>query len=271
MYRIVYILFDVVMLLIVYGMIIYIDTSSEPAEQGFFCDDRSLKYPNLENTISVPALYVISHGVPILFVLISHFHTHKCGIDMRLHHTLCSYLLGSGILHLTANIVKVKLGKLRPNFFAVCRPDIQYPCTGQFINYYKCKGLDVEKIRHSRLSFPSLHAAVSTYGMVFLIIFIQTRYVRRTAFCLVWKCIQGCCMMWFCITSVSRIVDNKHHWADVIAGFLAGLAMSVWVAYQWAQITELRGTPPEEAEEELLKTTNESMKWGTKMNRSASI
>jgi hypothetical protein len=80
---------------------------------------------------------------------------------------------------------------------------------------------DLPSIDESRLSFPSGHSSIAFYSMLFLIMFIQHT----------WKChrmglmprlVQLCLFSLAIFIALSRIVDNKHHPTDVIAGAALG-------------------------------------------------
>ncbi len=43
---------------------------STPRRNGFFCDDESIRYPFRHGSISVPVLYTVTFGLPIISVRI---------------------------------------------------------------------------------------------------------------------------------------------------------------------------------------------------------
>jgi RsiW-degrading membrane proteinase PrsW (M82 family) len=57
--------------------------------------------------------------------------------------------------------------------------------------------------------------------------FIQYRVPKNTTFLLVpW--LQCFCLMWAMVCSFTRITDHRHHWWDVLAGFLLGAVMAIF-------------------------------------------
>jgi RsiW-degrading membrane proteinase PrsW (M82 family) len=57
--------------------------------------------------------------------------------------------------------------------------------------------------------------------------FIQHRVSKNATFLLVpW--LQCLCLMWAMICSFTRITDHRHHWWDVLAGFLIGAIMAIF-------------------------------------------
>lgn len=70
-------------------------------------------------------------------------------------------------------------------------------------------------------SFPSGHAQLSTHCAVFVILYVQNRI--GTHFSSLWKhLLQMVFLVFALVCSISRIVDKRHHWWDVLAGMLIG-------------------------------------------------
>ena len=94
-------------------------------------------------------------------------------------------------LQLLSGVCKLRSGRLRPHFIAVCRPDIEF--TSQicgtwnnpvYVTNFTCSGNSdlfpnestrTHRIRESRLSFLSGHTSLACYGMTFGVFFLQTR------------------------------------------------------------------------------------------------
>ena len=78
---------------------------------------------------------------------------------------------GAGCSQLTTDIAKYTIGRLRPHFFDVCRPDIN--CTDPkykniYIENFNCQQKNQKLLKDMRLSFPSGHSSFSAYCMIFL-------------------------------------------------------------------------------------------------------
>jgi hypothetical protein len=56
--------------------------------------------------------------------------------------------------------------------------------------------------------------------------FIQRRVPNITFLLVPW--LQCLCLMWAMICSFTRITDHRHHWWDVLAGFVLGAFMAVF-------------------------------------------
>ena len=73
------------------------------------------------------------------------------------------FLVGAATTVVLTDVGKYTIGRLRPHFLAVCKPDFsKLNCsTGfkkNFITNYVCTG-DKDLIKEARLSFPSGHAS----------------------------------------------------------------------------------------------------------------
>lgn len=63
------------------------------------------------------------------------------------------FVFGAVVEHLTTDIGKYSIGRLRPHFLSVCKPDTaQYDCTSGYITADVCTG-DQSLIREARLEF----------------------------------------------------------------------------------------------------------------------
>ena len=134
---------------------------------------------------------------------------------------------------------RYSVGRLRPHFFNVCNPDPSL-CTSDkatYVSDYNCtaspamfNNRTIKKAeKEVHLSFPSGHACFSVQAATFTIWYLQSRSSQlplRETFIL--PLIQlGLLIMAF-YTCISRIMDNKHHPTDVIAGALIGFLIQLF-------------------------------------------
>ena len=92
---------------------------------------------------------------------------------------------------------KLTAGRLRPHFLTVCHAGLVECGTWaspSYVTNYTCAGdsqlfpdeeVRNHRVREARLSFLSGHASLATYGMLYSIMFIQTRTRSSQAFRLV--------------------------------------------------------------------------------------
>ena len=144
-----------------------------------------------------------------------------------------AYFVGLMATAVLTDFVKIVIGRLRPNFLAVCQPERDiYTDLCHNRTYlvpeldFKCMSHDTPSVIESRKSFPSGHASLSFYAMCFLVLFINfTWKCRRMG--LLPRFVQFFLAMVAVYASITRFVDNKHHTSDILAGCVLGILMSL--------------------------------------------
>ncbi|PRD35084.1 UNVERIFIED_CONTAM: wun [Trichonephila clavipes] len=141
------------------------------------------------------------------------------------------FLFGACMSQLTTDIAKYSIGRLRPHFLSICQPNVNCSLEDphEYIVNFVCLGRDQNAIREARLSFPSGHSSFSAYTMVFTVIYLQA-CMRCKTNRLLRPFLQFILLMMTWYTALSRIADYKHHWSDVLIGFLLGIIAAVIVA-----------------------------------------
>ncbi len=145
------------------------------------------------------------------------------------HSSICVLLTTIGMSEFLTQVVKFYVGRLRPNFYALCGFDTS---TLSCLN-----SIDMET--EGRCSFPSGHSSMSTSAMGVLAYFYLGR-VGIAAACgngnqkvtmtsprkklSAFIALSPLLYSTFCATS--RLVDNWHHPSDVVAGICLGLFCS---------------------------------------------
>ncbi|XP_067947966.1 putative phosphatidate phosphatase [Watersipora subatra] len=246
---------DVIMLILVaVPSVVFKFANIQPTQRGFYCDDESIRYPYHSSTISTTALILVSGFMNIVIISICEiFHYHgvrrkkeattpepliwKIRVN-RCFYSICGYIwiLGFGLManQGLTDIGKWTVGRLRPHFIQACDPAnktwINNCNVGQYIEEVICTQPDQKIFNDLRLSFPSGHASLSAYAMVFLAYYIQKRIPRFAYTYLLKNVLQFVCiaMAWFC--ALSRVMDYKHHPTDVLGGFILGTIVALFTA-----------------------------------------
>ncbi|GFS37484.1 putative phosphatidate phosphatase [Trichonephila inaurata madagascariensis] len=203
---------------------------------GFFCDDESIKKPYHGDSVHVTYLFIVLLGIFPLFIHVSEYLFRKEIAKCSPHSTksqsklLLNYYY-SGFLHVLAvtEVLKVFVSELRPHFYYTCLPDMSnINCSKGFITNFNCTGNGSRWLidRDIYKSFPSGHSALSFYCFIFITTYLYSR--RKDAFynCLnVWwaRIVPPICFLWAIICCVSRILDNRHFWWDVLSGVCIGI------------------------------------------------
>ncbi|XP_060927128.1 phospholipid phosphatase 1 isoform X2 [Limanda limanda] len=235
-----FVLLDVACLVLAGLPFVILNVQHTPFQRGFFCNDDSIKYPAKEETISYQLLGGVMIPVVILTMIIgeclsvylnrikskSSFGNYLASV----YKAIGTFLFGAAMSQSLTDIAKYSIGRLRPHFLDICRPDWnKINCSGGYIENFTCTG-DATKVNEGRLSFYSGHASFSMYCMLFLALYLQARLQVE------WARLLRPTLQFFLIaatvyTGFSRVSDYKHHWSDVLTGLLQGALMALLVVF----------------------------------------
>jgi len=253
-------------------VILILDQFWPPNQRGFFADDQSLAYPYHGSTIPSHYLHVVGIIIPFFLILLHHFLNGQKGLNSGWKKnfailalpTLIGYLFGAASSQLITDVGKYSVGRLRPHFFDVCKPKYEKPVEELFPNYitnYTCEGNpDIfpdeeerkDRIREVSLSFPSGHSSFVWQAATFTILYLQAKFnkipwARKS---LLVPFIQVFTLAVAFFTAISRIMDNKHHPTDVIAGSLIGVICQILNVFGVTLIFSENSVPKSEKNKE---------------------
>ncbi|XP_034152682.1 phospholipid phosphatase 1 isoform X2 [Esox lucius] len=225
-----------------------------PFKRGFFCSDDSIKYPLKEDTISYQLLGGIMVPVTVLTMIfgeclsvyLKHIQSKSSFSNTYfacVYKAIGTFLFGAAMSQSLTDIAKYSIGRLRPHFLAVCKPDWKLiNCTaGVYIEDFTCNG-EARLVNEGRLSFYSGHSSFSMYCMLFLALYIQARLQAE------WARLLRPTLQFFLIaasvyTGLSRVSDYKHHWSDVLVGLIQGALMAILVVFFVSDFFKKRVSP----------------------------
>lgn len=185
-----------------------------PSVRPFQADDPSLGLEHREDTIHEGLAFGLSAGIPLLTFGLAQIWL-KSGHDF--HHATLGLTEAMSFTFFATNLLKVTVGRLRPDFLSRCQPNGDGQCTGED-----------SKVRRGRRSFPSGHTSIAFAGGVYLSLYLWGRLHNVKTAGGFWKVpiilapIVGSTLM-----GVSRILDNRHHWEDVLVGGLLGAGFAI--------------------------------------------
>ena len=161
----------------------------KPFTRGFYCNAESISKPFKESSISASIVVIIACFLGLLifiltdvskFVLMDSFIVSVpfCFRLKRVKNAILRnvvivsliYMLGMGITMFITDIGKYSVGRLRPHFLDVCKPDwATLNCTNKdgtptyFVGNEFCANnqKDTWRFKNARLSFPSGHSSYS--------------------------------------------------------------------------------------------------------------
>ena len=219
----------------------------KPYKRGFFCNDESLYHPFHSSTVTSAMLYVIGLFLPICTMIAGEY-LHSRYSKSESTKILFGYNIppwiwnaydkvgifgfGAATTVLITDIAKYTIGRLRPHFMSLCRPNVNCSLVEnhhRYIEDYVCtENTSAKFLKEIRLSFPSGHSSFSAYTMVYLALYLQLRLTWKGSK-LLRHFLQLVCLLMAWFTALSRVSDYKHHWSDVLAGSTLGTIVALVV------------------------------------------
>ncbi|KAK0394278.1 hypothetical protein QR680_000666 [Steinernema hermaphroditum] len=238
----------------------------KPYKRGFYCDDESIRYPLLPSTVTRQMLIVVGILIPSALIIATEvFRTlaweKKCShlfkkyhmrntqvhrLIVRLYIFIGYFFLGVCFNQLMVDIAKYTIGRQRPHFMEVCKPNVGYKNCGlnhTYITDFWCTTTDKKLIHESQLSFYSGHSSFSFYAAWYTSLYLQARLYRPLYSRLLLPVIQFSLFGGAAFVAYSRVSDYKHHWSDVLVGSAMGSAIGIIVALFVAEVFKRREIP----------------------------
>ncbi|XP_073403534.1 phospholipid phosphatase 2 isoform X2 [Dendrobates tinctorius] len=203
---------------------------NSPYKRGFYCNDETIKYPYRDDTIthglmagvtiSCTVIIITSGEMYMVFSKRLYSHSECNNYVAALYKVIGTFLFGASVSQSLTDLAKYMVGRPRPNFLAVCNPDWRLVNCSGYVTEFECRGSNAN-VTESRLSFYSGHSSFGMYCMLFLSLYIQARLCGKWAR-LLRPTIQFFLLSFALYVGYTRVSDYKHHWSDVLVGFLQG-------------------------------------------------
>lgn len=177
------------------------------------------------NGLLWPLVFLVPTSVLLLYYLVKRDRT-------ELAQGLLAFSLALGLNGVVTDIIKLFVGRPRPDFFYRCFPDgrpdvddlvdIGSACTGEQMT-----------IQEGRKSFPSGHSSFSFCSLGFLSLWLCGKLgVFKPMRGQGWKLVVALLPLLVALmVALSRTTDYHHHWQDVLVGSMLGLLIS-YVCYR---------------------------------------
>ncbi|XP_077697925.1 phospholipid phosphatase 2 isoform X1 [Eretmochelys imbricata] len=209
---------------------------NSPYKRGFYCNDDSIRYPYRPDTITHGLMAGVTITCTVLIVSVGeaylvyteHLHSKSeyNNYLAALYKVVGTFLFGGAVSQSLTDLAKYMIGRLRPNFLAVCNPDWSKVNCSVYVQLENvCRG-GARNITESRLSFYSGHSSFGMYCMVFLALYVQARLIGKWAR-LLRPTIQFFLITFAIFVGYTRVSDYKHHWSDVLVGLLQGALIAI--------------------------------------------
>lgn len=213
-----------------------------PPHKGFACNDATIRLPQRPSSINTNAVFTWGYVIPVTIIILvetlglmhrrrrSITRTLKVEFIWFLWNELLILFFGAMLQQLVIIVAKGTMGKLRPTFFAVCRP-VNFTCTDDtmHVDEYYCENGNEDEVVDARSAFFSSHASFTFYVSVYTVLYLQHK-VRWQALSLYMPVTQAAMVMTAIYVSLTRIRDNRHDATDVCFGALNGLIIALLVS-----------------------------------------
>lgn len=202
--------------------------------RDFSLNDTSLQHPFAEHErIPNKALIILAVLAPFLLNLVVNFLTVRSWWDA--HTSTLGLLLGLGTTGSITQFVKVTVGRPRPDIISRCipAPGSADPLWG-LSTYHICTQTNEKVLKDGFRSFFSGHSSLSFAGLGFLgfylagklHLFDQKGHAGKT-----WLCLTPFAAA--ALVAISRAMDYRHHWHDILIGSLVGTILSYFSYRQY--------------------------------------
>ncbi|KAL7411444.1 phosphatidic acid phosphatase type 2/haloperoxidase [Mrakia frigida] len=181
----------------------------------------------VEERVPAALLLGISLLFPLASVLLISLFVMRSTWDA--HNSALSVLMSWTVSGIVTQVIKIMVGRPRPDLLDRCVPYAgaqDAPIYG-LSNYTVCTQTDAFILNDGFKSFPSGHSSLSFAGLGLLAFYLSgklhlfsTRGHKARAWLALLPLLAGI------MVAVSRTMDNRHHWQDVLVGSLLGLSIS---------------------------------------------
>lgn len=171
------------------------------------------------DTVPTMWLLIMAMGIPSAFILTHYLSTNQY-VDLR--QGLLGLLLTAPLTGIITDLVKLSVGRPRPDFFYRCFPE------GQTTSDLQCTGA-TDIVMEGRKSFPSGHSAwiFACFGFLALYLLGKLRCFGAGGRGEGWRlCLALCPLVAATLISLSRYQDYRHHWEDILCGGVLGFLMA---------------------------------------------
>ncbi|KIY68632.1 PAP2-domain-containing protein [Cylindrobasidium torrendii FP15055 ss-10] len=200
----------------------------------FSLEDTSLRHPYaVHERIPNLGLVFICFVAPVLLQPIINLATVRSWWD--LHNSTLGLILGLALTGAVTQFTKITVGRPRPDIVDRCQPPAgAVDPTFGLSNWTICTQEDVAILRDGFRSFPSGHSSLSFAGLGFLSFYLAGKlhlFDERGHAGKAWVSMTP--FFGAALVAISRSMDYRHHWHDILIGSILGTVMSYFAYRQY--------------------------------------
>ncbi|KAF9052461.1 PAP2-domain-containing protein [Hymenopellis radicata] len=200
----------------------------------FSLADTSLRHPYaVHERIPNLLLFLICFIAPLVLQPLINLATIRSWWD--LHNSTLGLILGLALTGAITQITKITVGRPRPDIVDRCQPPPGSvdPVFG-LSNWTICTQIDNAILRDGFRSFPSGHSSLSFAGLGFLSFYLAGKlhlFDTRGRTGKAWLALTP--FAGASLVAISRSMDYRHHWHDILVGSILGTVMAYFAYRQY--------------------------------------
>jgi len=203
-------------------------------KREFSIDDPTLRFPYATHErVPTFALYMISFVAPLVLQFLINLLTLRSVWDA--HNSALGLFFSLSLAGSITQFVKITVGRPRPDVISRCMPHsgIANPEYG-LVSAAICTQTNLSIMQDGWRSFPSGHSSLSFAGLGFLAFYLAGKlhlFDERGHTPKAWLALTP--LSGAALVAISRTMDYRHHWQDVLIGSALGLTTAYFSYRQY--------------------------------------
>ncbi|KAF8626207.1 hypothetical protein AX15_004897 [Amanita polypyramis BW_CC] len=202
--------------------------------RDFSLQDTSLRHPYaVHERVSNVALYIICFIAPLVLQIIISFLTVRSWWDI--HNATLGLILSLATTGSITQFVKLTVGRPRPDIIDRCQPPASAADPIFGLSTWKiCTQTDNYLLKDGFRSFFSGHSSLSFAGLGFLSFYLAGKlhlFDKRGHAGKTWLALSP--FSGAALVAISRTMDYRHHWQDVLIGAIVGTVLAYFCYRQY--------------------------------------
>ncbi|KAL4253149.1 PA-phosphatase related phosphoesterase family protein [Abortiporus biennis] len=203
-------------------------------KREFSLQDTSIRHTfAVQERVPAWALYLIAIVAPLVLQPLINLISVRSWWD--LHASTLGLILSLSLTGAITQFSKITVGRPRPDLIDRCQPIASAADAAVGLStVHICTQIDQSILRDGWRSFPSGHSSLSFAGLGFLSFYLAGKvhlFDRRGHARKAWLAFAP--LSGAALVAISRTMDYRHHWQDVLVGSLLGLSIAYFTYRQY--------------------------------------